>query len=102
MILKDIQDIFHKELDAIYGVNEVNSFFYLLIKHHFNLPKYITALEPNYLVSKEEESNMFIALAKLNKQKPIQYIIGETEFYGLLFKVNKHVLIPRPRNRRIG
>ena len=35
------------------------------------------------------------ALAKLEKGKPIQYILGEVNFYGYNFKVNKNVLIPR-------
>lgn len=32
---------------------------------------------------------------RLNHE-PVQYILQETEFYSLPFKVNRHVLIPRP------
>lgn len=101
MILKAIQDIFHKELDTIYGIHEVDSFFYILIDHYFKLPKYITALEPDYVISKLDESKLFSALAQLNQQKPIQYIIGETDFFGLPFRVNPSVLIPRPETEEL-
>jgi len=101
MILKDIQNIFHKELDATYGKNEVDSFFYLLIAHYFKLPKYITALEPEHNLSKDGEIKMFAALSELNNERPIQYILGETEFCGLPFKVNANVLIPRPETEEL-
>ena len=35
-------------------------------------------------------------LKKRVTHEPLQYIIGEVEFYSLKFKVNKHTLIPRP------
>ncbi|MBI2082586.1 MAG: peptide chain release factor N(5)-glutamine methyltransferase [Deltaproteobacteria bacterium] len=35
-------------------------------------------------------------IQRRSKREPLQYIIGETEFYGLKFKVTPEVLIPRP------
>lgn len=35
-------------------------------------------------------------LQRRAQHEPLQYITGETEFYSLKFKVNRHTLIPRP------
>tara|TARA_R110000868_G_scaffold322991_4_gene583928 strand:- start:372 stop:1223 length:852 start_codon:yes stop_codon:yes gene_type:complete len=96
MYLKEIKNIFHLELDTIYTKEEVNSFFYMLIEHFLGLERFILALEPNLIISKEEENPLFEALSRLKIEIPIQHIIGKTNFMDLEFIVDKNVLIPRP------
>lgn len=101
MLLKEIKKVFHTELDAIYGKEEVSSFFYLLIEHYLGLERFILAVQPELIITKEKESPLFEALSKLKLQVPIQYIIGKTHFMDLDFVVNKNVLIPRPETEEL-
>ena len=99
--LTELKTIFHKELDSIYGKDEVGSFFYLCTEFYLNLPRFQLALQPEYSIVKSEYDDFFNALERLKQEQPIQYILGETEFYGLKFKVNKHVLIPRQETEEL-
>lgn len=101
MILKDILKIYHKELDDAFGADEVNAFFYVLIEHYLGKKRIELVLNPEYEITQEQEILFSTALEALKSSKPIQYIIGETEFYGLSFKVNEHTLIPRPETEEL-
>lgn len=48
-----------------------------------------------YLKKYIEPSKLDEAIKRLNKGEPVQYIIGNVDFYGYKFNVNKNVLIPR-------
>lgn len=99
MKLKEIQHIFHQELDAIYGKNEVDSLFLLLTEAYYKISRLQMAMDPN--IALEDHGKIVSALNALKNEVPIQYIIGETVFFGLPFKVNEHVLIPRPETEEL-
>jgi release factor glutamine methyltransferase len=52
-------------------------------------------------LSGELEANFTALVSLRRKGKPIQYITGETEFYGLPFRVTPDVLIPRPETEHL-
>lgn len=97
----ELKDIFHHQLDAIYGKEEVASFFFLCTEHYLSVPRIQLTLEPKFALIKSETETFFKVLEDLKNQKPIQYILGETEFYGLAFKVSEAVLIPRPETEEL-
>lgn len=53
---------------------------------------YLKYLKDNNLYTEERYKQ---GILELNKGKPIQYIIGNVDFYGNIIKVNEKVLIPR-------
>lgn len=101
MLLKEIKNIYHEELDDSYPKEEVDSFFSMLIEHYLGLERFVLAMQPNLVVSKEEEQPLFEALSQLRLQRPIQYIMGRAHFMDMDFKVNENVLIPRPETEEL-
>ena len=101
MSLKELREKFHTVLESIYDKNEVDSFFFILLEHYLGYNRIKLALEPELTIS-EKDSQLFLdALKALKHQQPIQYILGETEFFGIPFKVNNDVLIPRPETEEL-
>lgn len=99
MKLKTIQSTFQNSLNELYPKQEIESFFYMLIDSYYSVSRIQLAM--NHDLSVANTDKFFFALELLKKQKPIQYILGETEFYGLQFKVNENTLIPRPETEEL-
>lgn len=101
MQLSELKNIFHLELDSLYPKEEVATFFNSMLEHYLGLERFVLVMQPNYTISKEEEQPFFEGLNKLKLEKPLQYILGEAHFFDATFKVNEHVLIPRPETEEL-
>ncbi len=101
MKLQKVKQQFFSELNKLYPETEIQSFFNLLIEFKLNLTRIEFALQPDFEINESNLEFFKKAITDLNNSVPIQYIIGETEFYGLPFKVNPHVLIPRPETEEL-
>jgi release factor glutamine methyltransferase len=101
MILKEFKLFFNEALSAIYPKTEIDSFFFILMEEKLNLQRIDTVLKPDFLITEKNLIDLKTIVKRLQKEEPIQYIIGTTEFYGLPFLVDKNTLIPRPETEEL-
>ncbi len=88
-------------LKEIYSENELNSIVRLLLSKISGLNYTQLILSKNTIFSEKQKIELDFYLEGLKKNEPIQYVLGETEFYGLPFNVNSGVLIPRPETEEL-
>lgn len=89
--LQEAKNIFKKNKISSPEVNAE-----LLLSYVVQKPKVELYLNGNQFLTRNQERKYNKLIQERVKGKPLQYILGETEFYGLKLKVNKNVLIPRP------
>src|SRR5665213_3107298 len=102
--MKTIKDVFgdyRTGLDNLYDTNELEAITLLTVSEICNLSKAKIKAFPEIELSKEQVEKLTDILIQLKTGKPIQYILGKTEFYGLPFYVNPSVLIPRPETEEL-
>ena len=71
------------------------------MEEKLQLQRIDTVLQPNFLIVDDILSELKNSTKRLQKEEPIQYILGKTEFYGLPFLVDKNTLIPRPETEEL-
>lgn len=99
--IKEIKHRMKTELNSVYPQEEIRSFFNLLAEEIIQLSPVETVLNAEKQLEEPEVQKFEDAILRLKNSEPIQYILGSAEFYGLIFQVNSHTLIPRPETEEL-
>ncbi len=68
----------------------------LLLAHVLKQPKEFLYLNPQVTLTPQQTAKLTTLVGRRKNSEPIAYLVGHKYFYGLKFKINKHVLTPRP------
>ena len=99
--VSNIIPYFKAELLGIAQEREVISWAYIVIQHLLGYNRSDCIIHADKEITIEISDDIKQIIEDLKRQKPLQYILGKAEFYGLKFKVNKHTLIPRPETEEL-
>ncbi len=98
MTIRQAIDTISRAAIDIYGEREAYQIGRILVME-------LGGYSPTQLVVKCDEEcqidNLDWVVEQVASARPVQYIVGETEFCGLTFKVSEEVLIPRPETEEL-
>ncbi len=90
-----------KELGGIFAPGETESLIFLIFEKIKGYSRTQFILAHDEKLTNEEQLEISRIVNRLKQHEPIQYILGETEFYGLPFYAVPGVLIPRPETEEL-
>ncbi len=99
--VRDILALFHHELDPLYGSGEVGVFLDMLFDAFLGWDKVKLLVSRDLTINQSDLLRFHWTLEDLKRHRPIQHIIGHTDFCGCRIEVNPSVLIPRPETEEM-
>ena len=94
--MKQTTDYFKKQLSSLYSPSEIRSFLRISLEHVCGWKPYEVLLYAEETLAEERRLRLFEVARRLQRNEPIQYILGEGRLGVLDFEVNPAVLIPIP------
>lgn len=88
-------------LSEIYSLGEARAIAVKVLTHFLKISDYEYIVEPGVIIPKSDLNRLQEAVSELIDYRPIQYVLGQTEFFDHVFSVSESVLIPRPETEEM-
>jgi release factor glutamine methyltransferase len=85
----------HQHRSDTYTLEEARYMALMLMEHYLHQQRNDILLDRQLRMDSHQESKLEVAIGRIRNYEPIQYVIGETFFYGRSLYVSPAVLVPR-------
>lgn len=99
--LSSVQKYVYEKLNDQFSADEKRVLFYQLCEAFIHLKSHQVPISQDVTLTESELLLFIYAVKDLNKNKPIQYILGHATFCDWEFEVNQNTLIPRPETEEL-
>lgn len=90
-----------EQLADYYPPNEIKAMTYQILESVSGIDRHSVLLGKDKQISDSGQTRIKEIATQLQAYRPIQYILGQCEFFGLPLEVDERVLIPRPETEEL-
>ncbi|MFI5185354.1 MAG: peptide chain release factor N(5)-glutamine methyltransferase [Chitinophagales bacterium] len=101
MTIDEARKKINEALKNIYEKNEADSISEIVMEHLTRWSRSARLVNKDLELSFAQKKTLSQIIQRLSLHEPIQYIINEAWFAGMIFYVDKNVLIPRPETEEL-
>jgi release factor glutamine methyltransferase len=99
--VKSLLDFVKNKLAPSYPAQEAQALCHILFSDFLGITPAALYISLEKNIDDSSAKRVENAVEQLLQMRPIQQILGKTEFYGMTFFVNEHTLIPRPETEEL-